>query len=93
MSIDREDFFCDECHMEFIIDLTLGDESLLRKLITSNAFFSIELQSIAKQFLEATSFREGILLITTLIPKDSASITGIPKPSDLDSKNNDLQFI
>ena len=26
MSIDREDFFCDECHMEFIIDLTLHDD-------------------------------------------------------------------
>ena len=26
MSIDREDFFCDECHMEFIIDLTIHDD-------------------------------------------------------------------
>ena len=24
--IDREDFFCDECHMEFVIDLTLHDD-------------------------------------------------------------------
>lgn len=26
MSIDREDYFCDSCHTEFIIDLTLHED-------------------------------------------------------------------
>ncbi len=26
MSIDREDYFCDSCHTEFIFDLTLHED-------------------------------------------------------------------
>jgi len=26
MTIDREDYFCDSCHTEFVIDLTLHED-------------------------------------------------------------------